>query len=64
MYPIHLTIRIQTTSEGGLTEFASNLNQLNANYVWIQINSNQLAFNAHYFHHVDRPLAFKILANF
>ena len=32
-YPIQLTIHIQTTSEGGLIEFAFNSNQLNANYV-------------------------------
>ena len=36
-YPIHLTIRTQTTSEGGLTEFAFNLNQLNANSMWTQL---------------------------
>ena len=36
-YPIQLTIRIQTTSEGGLTEFAFNSNRLNANSVWTQL---------------------------
>ena len=36
-YPIQLTIRIQTTSEGGLTEFAFNSNRLNANSVWMQL---------------------------
>ena len=36
-YPIRLIICIQTTSEGGLTEFAFNSNQLNANSVWTQL---------------------------
>ena len=36
-YPIQLTIRIQTTSEGGLTEFAFNSNRLNANSMWMQL---------------------------
>ena len=36
-YPIQPTIRIQTTSDGGLTEFAFNSNWLNANYVWTQL---------------------------
>ena len=36
-YPIQLTIRIQTTSEGGLTEFAFNSNRLNVNSVWKQL---------------------------
>ena len=36
-YPIQLIIRIQTTSEGGLTEFAFNSNRLNANSVWTQL---------------------------
>ena len=36
-YPIQLTIRIQTTSEGGLTEFAFNSNRLNAHSVWTQL---------------------------
>ena len=30
-------IRIQTTSEGGLTEFEFNLDWLNVNSVWIQL---------------------------
>ena len=36
-YPIHLTICIQTTSEGGLAEFAFNSNRFNANFVWMQL---------------------------
>ena len=32
--PIQLTIRIQTTSGGGLTGFAFNSNRLDANSVW------------------------------
>ena len=34
--PIQLTIRIQTTSGGGLTEFTFNSNRLDANSVWTQ----------------------------
>ena len=36
-YPIQLTIRIKTTSDGGLTEFTFNSNRLNANSVWTQL---------------------------
>ena len=36
-YPIQLTIRIQTTAEGGLTEFAFNSNRLTANSMWTQL---------------------------
>ena len=36
-YQICLIICIQTTSEGGLTEFAFNSNRLNANSVWTQL---------------------------
>ena len=36
-YPIQLAIHIQTTSEGGLTEFVFNSNRLNANSVWTQL---------------------------
>ena len=36
-YLIQITIRIQTTSEGGLSEFAFNLNRVNANSMWMQL---------------------------
>ena len=36
-YPIQLTIHIQTTSGGGLSEFAFNLNWLDANSMWMQL---------------------------
>ena len=50
-YPIQLTIRIHT-SEGGLTEFAFNSNQLNANSVWTQLMRIDV-HSMHYFCHVD-----------
>ena len=35
--PDPLAIRIQTTSEGGLMQFAFNSNSLNAHFVWTQL---------------------------
>ena len=43
-YPIQFTIHIQNTFEDGLTEFAFKF-----------CNANRFAFNAHYFHRIDRP---------
>ena len=43
-HPIQLTIRIQTTSRGGLAQFGFNSNRLNANSMWtrsIRINRIQ-----------------------